>query len=175
MPREICLSISFCPICVHPKPLKRRNGNSTYLSNSSDINTNGNGLARNVKATTWSASAFGDTRRGFPLPVPSGLQNSSGPAANGQKANPGQYMTTGHHLQWWNLYIILRGLSREKRIKFYHFICRRDYGESIINMKTSHERWAKYRAGALKIPSPAAGLNGRPFIYPFHRQRSSPE
>jgi hypothetical protein len=59
---------------------------------------------------------------------PQGL-SPSGPAANGQKANPGQYLTAGHHLQRWNFYIILHGLSREKRIKVYHFIRRRDYGE----------------------------------------------
>jgi len=50
----------------------------------------------------------------FSLPVPSTLQHSSGQAANGQKANLGQYMTTGHHLQCGSFYIIPHGLSRGK-------------------------------------------------------------
>jgi hypothetical protein len=68
-----------------------------------------------MKATAWSASAFGYTHRGFPLPVPEDLGNVFDLAINGQKVNRGQYLTTGHLCHGAVIILFRCQLSRKKR------------------------------------------------------------
>jgi hypothetical protein len=49
-----------------------------------------------MKKQPNTASAIGDSLRGFPLSNPDDLPNAFDPAVSGQKVNCGQYLTTGH-------------------------------------------------------------------------------
>jgi hypothetical protein len=91
------------------------------LSNASDINKNGNGLATNYENNNNTASAFGDTRWGFPLSIPDDLRTLSiRPSAVG-KVNCGQYLTTGHHRHGAVCILFHCQLSREKRTGPHYF------------------------------------------------------
>jgi hypothetical protein len=91
------------------------------LSNSPDINKNGNGPATNYENIDMTRQVLLATTPGISLSVPEDLRNICDPAISGRKVNIGQYLTTGHCCYGAVCILFPCQLSREKRSRIHYF------------------------------------------------------